>query len=1039
MNIVDLSIKRPIMISMGLIALTLFGVLAYFTLPQSLFPTVKIPYVTVQTTYAGASPDVIEMQITKKIEDQVAAISELDTIQSYSMDSASVVIVEFKYGKDENLALQEVKDKVDAISADLPDDSDKPVISKIDISTMSPVMSIVLEGDLSPTELYTFASNTVSDRFSQVSGVGSVDISGGSEREIQVNIKRSTVYERAIPVTQISGILAAANVELPGGNFTYQNRDIPVQMKGKFTDLDQIRNMDIPTKTGIFKLRQLADVEDTNKTVRIRTTLLDKKAGTRNDNAILLEVVKNPSANTVEVVNGILEQIPVIEQMSGKHVHFKVIKEDATFVRDTVNDTLSNVYQGILLTGLVLLLFLHDLRSTLIIALAMPFSIIATFLVMKAMGIGLNMMSLMGLSSSTGTLVANSVVVLENIFRYKELGHGRVESASKGTKEVLVAVFASTLTNIAVFLPLANISSMIGPILANFAYTIVIATVFSIIVSFTLTPLMASRILPEKVKKEGPLSQALERMFKSWEVSYRKTLEAILRNKRHSAATIIATLVVFVVCMKLFTRLPFELVTKTDGGKIQLSAELPQGSDLETTAKLLKNIEDRVAQYKEVESVETILGSLGTLNQDVSVAKMNVFLVPKKQRRDSNSILATKMTRTLSDIPGVKIRVSALSELSVGDSNSDIDLYLKGEDTGKLQQYANSIQKEMNKIPGVSNVSLSSKSGKQELDFVPDRKQLSEDGLTVQDVALTLRSAVNGLVSAKYKEGSDEYDIRAEIEKGSLNDIEDIRNIPVVSQAGIYPLSRYAKVGFADATNKIMRVDKIRTVEITADVLPGYSSGEMTSAILDSIHNMNLPTGYSIEQGGSTKMLGETVRDLLTVFAIAIILTYMLLAATLESLSQPLFILATVPLALIGVVLICLFTGTVINMVAMLGMIMLVGIVVNNAILLLDYYNQLKAKGLGTREAMLEACPTKLKAILMSNIAIVLGMLPMAMGLGASGAEMRQPMGMVIIGGIISSTVMTLFLIPALEYLASRDRKSDAGQLAGVPAGVPEN
>ena len=513
MNIVDLSIKRPILILMVLLAFFLFGLLSFFTIPISLFPDLSIPYVAIETVYAGASPDIIETQITKKIEDEISSISDLDSITSYSMDSVSIIIAAFNYGKDENLALQEVRDKVDVVTSDFPDDAEKPKMSKVDMASVMPIMNIVLQGDMSATDLYTYASTTISDRLSQVQGVGSITLSGGKEREIRVELDRHTVYEQAIPIMQINGILAAANIEIPGGNFQYENRDIPVGMKGKFKNLDEIKNLDVPTGNGIFKLRQLAEVKDSSKTVRERTILLDKKAGTRDDNAIVIQVVKNPSANTVLVVNGIMKQIDEIEAMSEGRVKLKVIKEDATFVKDSVNDTLSNIYLGIILTGLVLLFFLHDIRSTIIVAIAMPFSIISTFLVMKAMGISLNILSLMGLSSATGTLVANSVVVIENIFRHKEMGHSRIESASKGTKEVLLAVFASTLTNVAVFVPLANMSSIMGSMLGNFAYTIVISTVFSIIVSFTLTPLMASRILPEKVKRETKLSIWLEALF----------------------------------------------------------------------------------------------------------------------------------------------------------------------------------------------------------------------------------------------------------------------------------------------------------------------------------------------------------------------------------------------------------------------------------------------------------------------------------------------------------------------------------------------
>jgi len=1033
MNIVDLSIKRPIMVAMGLIACVIFGLMAYFTLPVSLFPDIKVPMVTVQTVYPGASPQIIESQISKKIEDRVSAISGIDYVTSYSLENASLVLVSFKYGIDENLALQEVKDKVDAIQAELPDDAKKPSISKIDISAMSPVMSIVIEGEMAPTELHTFAQTVVNDRLSQVDGVGSIELSGGQEREIRVELDRATVFSRSVPIEQIAGILAASNVDMPGGNFNLADQDIPVRLKGEFVDLDQIRDIDVKSPAGVYKLRQLADVRDAGTAVRQRTVLADKAAGLRNENALLVQVVKNPSSNTISVVAGVNAQLKKIREAYGGKVRFNVIKEDASFVKDSVDDTLSNVYLGILFTGIVLLFFLHDLRSTLIVALSMPFSIVSTFLVMKAMGISVSMISLMGLSCSTGTLVANSVVVLENIFRYKELGHGRTESASRGTKEVLVAVFASTLTNIAVFVPLASMSGMMGAVLANFAWPIVIATVFSIVVSFTLTPLMASFVLPATVKKEGRLSLGLERLFKGMEEGYRRMLAALLKKRRRSALAVVSVVAVFAGSMALFPRIPIELTPKTDGGKIKISVELPQGSDLESTAAALAEIEKRVGEYEEVSTLLTNLGTLGSLDTDVSVAQMDVFLVPKAARAASNAELASRMTVKLSDIPGAQIRVAAVSEIDMG-GRSAISLFLKGADNDILRDQSSRIVDRLNRIPGFTNVASSSKSGKPELVFEPDRKRLSEDGLSVQSVAVSLRAAVDGLVATTYKEGGEEYDIRVALKDAALLDVQDLRNIPIVSSAGVHPLSRYAKIDFAEGYNKIIRNNKVRSVELTADLLPGYAQGAAVQAALAAVAELDLPAGYAVEQSSSTEMLQKTVQDLAMVFVIAVVLTFMLLAATLESLSQPLFILATVPLSLIGVVAFCLPLGTVLNFVAMLGIIMLVGIVVNNAILMLDYYNQLKREGRSPHDALIEACPTKLKPILMSNIAIVLGMLPMAMGIGASGAEMRQPMGVVIIGGIVVSTALTLFLIPALEYLLARAKEGGA---RNGPAPIP--
>jgi len=1009
------------MISMGLIALVLFGIISYFTLSVSLLPNMSVPNVTVQTIYAGASPEVIETQITKKVEDQVSSISGLENITSYSMDNVSVVLVEFTFGIDENIALQNVKDKVEAISAEFPDEAEKPVITKIDISTARPVMNIVMESDMPPTELYDFASNDVSERFSQIDGVGSVTVSGGQKREIHVDMSRSTVYERAIPVLQISGILSAANVDIPGGNFNYASRDIPVRLKGEFSSIQEIEDLDVPTSNGTFKLRQLAAVKDTTSIVRERTILTDKKRGTRNENAVLLSIVKNPSANTISVVEGVTAEVARIEKASDGHVTMKVINEDATYVRDSVNDTLLNVFLGVIFTGIVLLFFLHDARSTLIVAVAMPFSIISTFLVMKAMGLGLNMFSLMGLSSATGTLVANSVVVLENIFRYKELGLNRVDSASKGTKEVIIAVLASTLTNVAVFIPLGSILGVMSVFMTNFSWTVVISTIFSIVVSITLTPMLASFLLPEKVKREGALSLWIEAMFKKWEVVYGKLIGILLKNRKRCAIVVAATVVLFVVSIGLFTRIQFELLPETDGGKIQAFIELPQGSDLGETAAVLNEIEQRIAGYDEVETLLTTLGSMGSMDVDVSVAQMNIFLTPKKDRARSHNELAADMTRLLSDIPGVKIRITGISELSLGSQN-DMDLFLKGPDSAVLRDLSTQIIDVMNAVPGITNTASSSKAVKQELVFRPDRKQVSDDGITVQALALTLRAAVEGFVATTYKEDGEEYDVRVSIMGSSLKDIEDIRNIPVVSNAGVFPLSRYADVNFEDGSNKIIRTNKVRTVEITADMLPGYTAGNALATVFAKVDELDLPEGYVLEQAGMTEMLSNTARDMAIAFAIAIILVYMVLAGTLESLTQPLFIISTVPLSIIGVVFLALGTGTVFNLVGMIGIVMLVGIVVNNAILILSYYNQLRNGGTELRQALIDACTAKLKPVLMSNIAIILGMLPMALGIGASGAELRQTMGIVMIGGILSATVLTLFIIPALEYVISKGR-----------------
>jgi HAE1 family hydrophobic/amphiphilic exporter-1 len=1022
MHIVDLSIKRPVTIFMGSLALVVFGILAYFNLPVLLLPETAVPVITIQTVYPGASPLSVENQLTKKIEDQIFSLGELDTITSYSLDSVSIVIANFREGKDENLALQEVKDAIDILAADLPAAARKPVITKVNLTSGTPVMDIIIEGDMDSMELYEYASSVVKDQFAQVQGVGSVELSVGEEREIRVDLHGTPVFERFLPVEQIAGILARANLELPGGNLVLEGQDIPVRFKGEFTSIEEIEDTDITTRAGVFKLRQLANVYDSNTVVRERTIFYDNEKGTRNENALLIRVMKNPSANTVSVIDGIMKRIPRIERNSGNRIRLNVIREDAGFIRDSVNDTLGNLVMGIILTGLVLLFFLHDWRSTIIISIAMPFSIISTFLVMQFMHISVNVLSLMGLSCAVGTLVANSVVVLENIFRHRVAGLSREQAASAGTKEVIMAVIASTATNVAVFVPLGGMAGAMGQILSSFAYTVVVSTIFSIIVSFTITPLLASRLIPESAKKEGYLSLKLENFFKKLEKLYAKSISFLVMRKRNAAILIVAVFAVFIFSIMGFSKIEMEMIPKSDGGKVSVNVELPQGSSLEMTAAVLAEIESRLTAYKEVRNILTILGNAGGMNRDVSVAQMNISLVPKRQRSMSNDALASAMTKTLSDIPGADIKVKAPAEMTLM-AGAQIDLFIKGSDSAVLQRIGDELRDKVAAIPGITNAAINTKSGKRELVFEPNRKQIFQDGLTIQAVAMSLRFAIDGVVSTAYRESGAEYDIRVKMSEESLKDIEDIRNIPVVSNSGIYPLSRYADVHFENGYNMIMRVDKLQAINLTADILPGYTQGAMLAAAMRAVGEIDMPAGYSVSQAGLSDSMTESIVSMAIVFITAILLVYMLLAAILESLSQPLFILSTIPLSIIGITAGCLLTGTILNNIAMIGIVMLVGIVVNNAILILDYYNQLKANGMSVQDALLRACPAKLKAILMSNIAIILGTIPMALGIGESLAEMRKPMGIVVSGGIVSSMIMTLWLIPCLEFVVSKKKK----------------
>ncbi|OQY36530.1 MAG: acriflavin resistance protein [Spirochaetaceae bacterium 4572_7] len=970
----NLSIKQPVMISMVMAALLLFGIIAYRDIPLNSMPDAKIPYITITTTYVGAAPEQVEKMITEKIENEISSISQLKTIQSYSLNSASIMMLEFELSKDPDIANQEVKEKVDIILNSLPDGADEPIVQKIDI-TASSVVELMLSGDIESTELYSIADNSIKDLLAQINGVGSVSLTGGSRKEIRVEFDKGTIYENNISLTQLSSILASANMDMPGGNFQNKGQDYSVTLKGELSTTDELGEMMVPTSTGMRKLGQLATINPIAADVKKKVTLFNTKNGLRQDNTVLLSIVKSSDGNPVTIAKEVKELLPKIKAMLPESVNLTITADTSNFIEDTVNDTISNILLGILFTAAILLFFLHDFRSTLIVALTMPLSIIPTFIIMNKVGITLNIMSLMGLSTVVGTLVMNSVVVLENIFRHKSLGHSTKVAAGKGTSEVAIAVIASALTNVAVFVPLGTMDGIAGIFIGDFALTVVIATLFSLVISFTLTPMLASLILPDGEKQKNKISIKIEGMFISLEKGYSFLLEKILHNRKRSFLVIAITLVFFVVSMVAFTKVPFEFTPAMDGGTISIEVELPADASLEHTAILVKEVENRVSAYEEVKQIVTTLGSISALNSGTNLALVNIDLIDKDYR-ESNSIIANKIGASLSNLPGAVFRIIP-STGSMGGASSPISFYLQGNNLEELQNYTNLLKDEMYNIKGL-----------------------------MQQLAMGMRSAVDGTVMTQLKTKDGEYDIRVTLKDSDVSSYENIRNIPIATTRGIYPVSYFAEVEVEEGISKLLRINKKSSVNIAAAV-------------------KILPQDVTLRWGGDAEMMTDTMKNMAFAFIIAIVLTYMLLAAILGKLGQPILILSTVPLSLIGVVILFRIGGFSMNMVSMMAIIMLVGMVVNNAILILEYTNQLRRDGMGVRAALLKACPTKLQPILMANIATILGMLPMAMGIGKSGAEMRQPMGLVSIGGLFTATFLTLFVIPAIENLveSKKDEK----------------
>ena len=1012
-----LSINRPVMITMVILVFIVFGFLAYLSLPLNLMPVAAIPYVTVQTIYPGAGPQEIETQISKPIEDVISTVSRIDFMRSYSMDNVSYVIIAFDLGKDPNVASQEVKDKVDAIINQLPSDAERPSVQKLDI-TSTPIMDLVLSGDLSGRELFEIADKQLKDRLSQIEGVANVDITGGQEREIHVEFDDKTVFQNSISLSQFAQILAAQNLDMPGGNFIQKDQDYSVRLKGELETIEEIEELEIPTAFGPKRIRQIASVEDSGDDVRERSIYFDNIEKNRDNNVIRISVIKTPEGNPVSISEGVTEALPGIRNELPESVELLVVDDNSDFIKDSVNDTMSNVLLGILFTGLVLLFFLHDIRSTIIVAIAMPTSIVSTFLVLQWVGFSINILSLMGLSTSVGVLVANSVVVLENIFRHMRMGHGRRMASNIGTSEVAVAVIASTLTNIAVFLPIAMMPTVIGQFMKEFAMTVTFATIFSLLISFTITPMLSSLILPEK-KRKNLIGEAIENMFHVWEKGYKNLLRIVLVNKVISFLVFAISIILFILSLGIAKNLGFELFPSTDEGNIEIKYELPDGYNLAENNAMYEKIEKVISQHKEVKQILTTLGSQGEVDQGVNLAIMNVKLVDVESRVKSTEEVANEFIEELAIMPNAKIKIAVTSSMGGGDQ-ADIEFNLMGQDVKKLSEISLTFMEKAKNIQGLINFDSSDRSGKPEVVLIPKREKLAQIGLSTYELAMTLRSAIEGIDATKFRESGNEYDIKISFKDEAVDSPEKIANIPVITPYGKYRISQLADVVHDKGSTKIIHYNKFKTVQFTGGIGAGAVQGDVMNELKRIQSEYDLPEGYKFQWTGMSEMMEENNREMGKAFMLAIMLTYMLLAAILESFTKPLIILVTIPLALIGVFIALYFGGIPFNMISMLGIIMLIGIVVNAAILLMDYTQQLREQGKSTKDALLEAGPTKLKPILMSSIAIILGMLPMALGIGSAGAEMRQALGVVSIGGIAVSTIFTLFVIPALYYVFTK-------------------
>lgn len=1049
MKIADLSIRRPVLMTMVVMSFVVVGIFSLTRLGIDLTPKIDLPYVVVSIIYPGAGPEEMETQVAEPIEEVVSAIGGVKHVTSSSQEGLSIIILEFDLEMDVDLVAIDVKDKVDQIRHDLPEDIMDPIIQKFDIGSL-PIINLAVSSPRSLDETYRLTEDVIKTGLSRVRGLAEIELTGGLEREIQVNLSRRKLRSYNLSPQIVTAMIGAENLNIPAGRVTEGKKEITIRFAGEFNDLDELRNVEITIDDdgNKVRLKELGWIEDTFEEQRDLTRF-------NGETSVGVALIKRADANTVEVARMIFKEIDRIRTLLPEDVKLEVARDRSQFIQDMVKDVWSNMMIAILLTIIVLYFFLHSLPSTVIAAVAMPTSIVSAFILIDFAGFTLNIMSLMGLAISIGILVANSIVVLENIERYKSLGLPSKEAASKGTAEIGLAVVASTLTNVVVFTPMAFMSGIVGQFFIQFGLTVAFATIFSLLVSFTLTPMMASRSIKRgfyyffillallasyymlgidaalvfilvlalaalafSYGLQEKLAAAWIRFYDNLTSSYRGSLSWALR---HRVLFLSLVLLIFIGSLSLLGLgyIGSEFFPQSDQGQFSIYIEMPIGTALVETDLVVDEIGRRVMKQKYAKTVYTSSGKSegGFLSSGESshLGMIVVQMIEKRFRQLKTSEFINQFQSQLTDIPDAKIKIMETEAMHGGGGDADLQVEITGYDIDYLNVIADTIAFYMGQVGGLVNIESSWKLGKPELQLTPKRSQLADQGISPGALGMILRNLIEGEVASKFREGGEEYDIRVQLDESEIKRAEDIEDIYISAGKKQVLLGEIAASEYTEGPTSIAHKDKQRLVVVSADIASGTIGGKV-SELRDIIADLNLKSGYRINFGGEAEMMGEAFAELFKALILAIILTYMLLAAILESYKHPFTIMLTLPLGLIGVILSLFITNNTLSILSLMSMVMLVGIVVNNGILLIDYINRLRKDGRKLEDAILEACPIRLRPIIMTNIATALGMLPLAFGIGAGG-EMRAPMAIVAIGGLMTSAVFTLYVIPIIYRL----------------------
>lgn len=1017
MNIAELAIKRPSLIVVIFTVLTFLGVVSYFSLNYELLPKYTEPVLVVVTSYPGASPGEVENSVTKKVEDAISSIENIDNIQSTSAEGYSVVVIIFNNSADMDRSLEAATRKVNNIRYLFPKDVLPPIINNFSFDDV-PIMRIGITSTVPSTETYDLVKNKIKPMISTINGISQVDLVGGEEREIRINVDNEKLKARKLSILQVTQAIRAANMEFPTGKIKDMSQQVIIRLSGKFTSMEDLKNLVLYTDPNGSRvlLSDVAEIQDAKKEI----TSVSRIDG---QNSVGLLIYKQRDGNEVEVSKKVRASIVQMEEMyKNQGLKFTIANNTSDFTLTSTNAVMKDLLIAICLVALVMLVFLHSLRNSFIVLVAIPASLISVFTAMYVFDFSLNLISLVAMSLVIGILVDDSIVVLENIYRHMQMGKDRRKAALDGRKEINYTAVSITMVDVVVFLPIALINSMISELLRQFALVVVFSTLLSLFVSFTITPLLASRIAKQERFRKGSIIGRIIAGFEKGLESFTNGYSHIIAwSLKHKFLVFIGATVLFLGSLSLVAGgfIGTEFLSMGDRGEIIIQMELPKNATVEQSNQIALSAEKYLLSRPEVTSVFTSVGATTSFFEAGSSAyksEMHVKMVKKEDRELTSEQFALAMKKDLMNrLPGVKVRSSIVS--LVGTSDMDpIQVVLAGPNMDTLTVWSEKIMAEIKKVPGTYEVKLSVESGNPEVDIRLEKEKMAELGLSTADVGMTLQNAFSGNTDAKYREGDNEYNINIVLDQFDRNSVSDITGLPFINNRGQeIQLKQFATVRPSSGTTILQRYNRIPSITINSQVI-GRPVGTVGEDVMKKVAQLDIPKEITIIPEGDMKYQTEAFGSLGIAFLASILFVYLIMVALYDSYIHPLVVLFSIPLAVIGALLALGLTMQTLNIFSILGMIMLVGLVGKNAILLVDFTNQMKADGHNTTDALILAGKVRMRPILMTTFSMIFGMLPIALATGA-GSEWKNGMAWALIGGLISSLFLTLIVVPVVYQL----------------------